>query len=94
MTGLGKNQLISKRDKERNKYFFSKFFLAGIPFMVQYFYQFTHNRFLDWCYERLVSHFFTMFPFYIPRNYRSNLWFLMISGSIKVEHYEEKSQTF
>ena len=46
MTGLGKNQLISKRDKERNKYFFSEFFLAGIPFMVQYFYQFTHNGFL------------------------------------------------
>ena len=53
MTRLEKNrQLISKRDKERSNYFCCELFLANIPFMVQYFEQFTNNGFLDSCYER------------------------------------------
>ena len=57
MTRLERNrQLISKRDKDkerRSNYFCSKLFLVNIPFMVQYFEQFTNNGFLDWYYERL-----------------------------------------
>ena len=57
MTRLEKNQLISKRNKGRSNYFCSKLFLANIPLMVQYFEQFTNNRFLDQYCERLFHAF-------------------------------------
>ena len=44
-------------------------------FMVEYFWQFINNGFLDWHYERLCFTLFHMFPFYTLWNYPSNLWF-------------------
>ena len=86
MTWLEKNRLISKPDKERkSNYFCSKSFLINIPFMDWYFEQFTNNEFLDCIIIKgFCSCFFTIFPFYTPLNYETNVF-----GEHKTGNYEE-----
>ena len=92
--GSARKELLDFNKRQWKKEYCSRLFLRIFPLW----FSTLNNLFiidsLIGIMKAFVSSLFTMLLYYTLWNYRSNLWFLMFSGSIKGGHWEEISQAF